>query len=172
MSEDLDLGHLWPDAPPVGATVHRSTGRVIPIDGEGRALLMHGFEPARPDWWFWFTLGGAIEEGETSRQAAARELREEAGIDIPEESLGEPVLRETIEWDWGGRHVIQDQEFYALRLPTGTTATLDGMDAGEASCIDRCDWVAVEDLESGAEEPVAPELPRYIRACQDALRDR
>ena len=50
------------------------------IDEQGRVLLLHGFDPARPDEPFWFTIGGAAEDGETLQEAAVRELHEEVGI--------------------------------------------------------------------------------------------
>src|ERR1700733_4365493 len=58
----------------------RRAGRVLVIDPAGRVLLLQGFDPAEPDSPFWFTIGGGLDEGEHSAQAALRELREEAGI--------------------------------------------------------------------------------------------
>src|ERR1700733_1737365 len=45
-----------------------------------RVPLLEGFDPAEPGSPFWFTIGGGLDEGEHSAQAALRELREEAGI--------------------------------------------------------------------------------------------
>ena len=58
----------------------RRAGRVLVIDPAGRVLLLEGFDPAEPGSPFWFTIGGGLDEGEHSAQAALRELREEAGI--------------------------------------------------------------------------------------------
>lgn len=38
---------------------------------------------------YWGTFGGRIEEGETAREAAAREIQEELGFDVAPESLDE-----------------------------------------------------------------------------------
>ena len=148
----------------------RRTGRVVPVDPAGRVLLLHGFEPARPDWWFWFTIGGAVEPGETVRQAAARELAEEAGIRLVEEALGEPYLSASIEFDWGDRHIVQHQTFYAVALDDAPEADLSGLDGLERSTIDAADWVDPDDLVSGRAEPVAPELIDYVRQAVATVR--
>src|ERR1700744_4939095 len=72
-------------------TIRRNTARVLPVDAEGRVLLLHGWDPQHPDDPFWFTIGGAAEPGESLALAAARELREEAGIVIDAGRLGEPI---------------------------------------------------------------------------------
>lgn len=148
----------------------RRTGRVVPVDRDGRVLLLHGFEPARPDWWFWFTIGGAVETGETVRQAAARELAEEVGIVVAEELLGEPYLSASIEFDWGGRHIEQHQTFYAIALEDAPEADLSGLDGLERGTIDAAGWVDPEDLAAGRAEPVAPELVDYVRQAVTAVR--
>jgi len=149
---------------------HRRTGRVIPVAADGRVLLLHGFEPARPDWWFWFTIGGAVEPGETVRQAAARELAEEVGIVLPEEALGEPYLEAGIEFDWGDRHIVQHQTFHAVALADAPEPDLSGLDGLERSTIDTAGWVSPDDLASGRAEPVAPELIDYVRRAVAAVR--
>ncbi|HTU07562.1 MAG TPA: NUDIX domain-containing protein, partial [Trebonia sp.] len=82
--------------------IRRTTARVLPVDREGRVLLLHGWDPRRPDDPFWFTIGGAIEDGETMPEAGARELREEAGIVVEPARLGEPIEVSTIEFSWAG----------------------------------------------------------------------
>ena len=65
------------DAPGNQSAIRRQTARVLPVDPEGRALLLHGWDPHHPDQPFWFTIGGAADPGESLRDAAARELYEE-----------------------------------------------------------------------------------------------
>ena len=43
----------------------RQTARVLPVDDEGRVLLLHGWDPHHPDRPFWFTIGGAADPGES-----------------------------------------------------------------------------------------------------------
>ncbi len=50
---------------------------VIPIDDEGRILLVRQRQHGK-----WETIGGTVEPDESPQQAAVREAREEASIDV------------------------------------------------------------------------------------------
>ncbi len=153
----------------VGSTAwHRSTARVLPVDPEGRVLLLHGWDPHHPERPFWFTIGGAAEGGESLRDAAARELYEEARILLDPERLGDPVARSTIEFSWGGIHIVQEQTFYAV-LVESATVSLDGLDHWERATTDAYGWLSAEDLEA-AERPAHPEIPDLIRAAASRVR--
>ena len=132
-------------------------------------LLLHGWDPLRPNRPFWFTIGGAVERGETLREAAARELREEAGIVVDPELLGEPFATEPIEFWWGGMHFDQDQTFYAIAVSDAAAVSFAGQEALERATIDKHGWLRPEDLGSGAERPADPELPRLMRLAVAAI---
>ena len=54
-----------PGAPARGAgpaPLRRRTARVLPVDPEGRVLLLHGWDPHHPERPFWFTIGGATTD--------------------------------------------------------------------------------------------------------------
>jgi 8-oxo-dGTP pyrophosphatase MutT (NUDIX family) len=148
--------------------LRRNTARVLPVDPEGRVLLLHGWDPLRPRDPFWFTIGGAVEHGETLREAAARELREEAGIVVDPELLGEPFATAPIEFWWGGMHFDQDQTFYAIAV-SDAEVSFAGQEALERATIDKHGWLRPEDLGSGAERPADPELPRLMRLAVAAI---
>ena len=62
----------------------RRTARVFVFDPAGRVLLIRlVVVRAEGEFGFWLTPGGEIEAGESEVEAAARELREEVGLDVP-----------------------------------------------------------------------------------------
>jgi 8-oxo-dGTP pyrophosphatase MutT (NUDIX family) len=148
----------------------RNTARVLPVDPEGRVLLLHGRDPQRPGDPFWFTIGGAVEGGETLPEAAARELHEEAGISLDPALLGEPVESSLAEFTWAGIHFIQDQTFFAVAIPAGVTVSFDGQEMLERATTDKHGWLLPEDLESGEHDrPADPDLPRVMRLAVSAV---
>jgi len=154
----------------LGVPWRRQTARVLPVDAEGRVLLLHGWDPRRPDDSFWFTIGGGAEAGESMRQAAARELREETGLRVDPEQLGEPIAQNTVEFSWSGYQITQGQVFYAVLIESGEVS-LDGLDEWERATTDKFAWFSAEDLAGG--EPLAdPDLPRLARAAVATVRDR
>jgi len=83
-----------PQRPPVecaGALVRDEVGRLL--------LVRRGREPAAG---LWSLPGGRIEPGETAAEAAAREVREETGLDV---EIGPVLITAVI---WGGGFRVQD----------------------------------------------------------------
>jgi 8-oxo-dGTP pyrophosphatase MutT (NUDIX family) len=152
-------------------TIRRNTARVLPVDREERVLLLHGWDPQRPDEPFWFTIGGAAEPGESGVLAAARELREEAGIVVDPARLGEPIEVSAITFSWAGVVFEQDQTFFAVAVDDAEVS-FAGQDALERATIDKHGWLYPGDLEDGAERPADPEIPRLMRAAVAATRER
>jgi 8-oxo-dGTP pyrophosphatase MutT (NUDIX family) len=149
--------------------IRRNTARVLPVDGEGRVLLLHGWDPLRPDDPFWFTIGGAADPGESLAQAAVRELREEAGIVVALAALGEPFESALIEFTWSGVLFVQDQTFFAVAVDA-PGVSFDGQEPLERATIDKHGWLHPEELEDGTERPADPEIPRLMRAAVQVVR--
>ena len=83
--------------PCAGAVLHDARGRLL--------LVQRGHEPNRGTW---SLPGGRIEPGETPQQAAAREVREETGLEV---LVGELLLQTTV-----GHYRIHD---FAARIVGG-----------------------------------------------------
>ena len=104
----------------------RRAARVLLVDDERRVLLQHCCDPASIEagrWWN--TVGGGLDDGESSREAAARELHEETGLAVDASVLGEVVHRRMTEFSFGGVDYRQAEEYFLLRTepfdcaPTG-----------------------------------------------------
>src|SRR5258707_11140561 len=147
----------------------RNTARVLPVDPEGRVLLLHGWAPRRPLERFWFTIGGATEHDEELRAAGVREMREEVGITLDEELLGEPIHTASTEFTWAGMHFMQDQTFYAVALPSDVPVSFDGMEWLERATVDKHAWLTPEELEAEEIGRTDPTLPGGMRLAVAAV---
>ena len=154
--------------PPVPPRWYRQTARVLPVDARGRVLLLHGWDPHHPDRPYWFTIGGAADPGESMRDAAVRELYEDTRISVDPAQLGEPIAQNTIEFSWAGRHIVQDQVFYAV-LAESAEVSLDGLDLWERATTDKYGWLTAEDLEADG-HPADSGIPDLIRAAVASVR--
>ncbi|MFD9944433.1 NUDIX hydrolase [Nonomuraea sp. NPDC059023] len=142
--------------------LRRFTGRALPINDEGRVLLLHGFDPAVPEQPFWFTIGGAAEHDETLLDAAVRELFEEVGITAPAGEFTGPLATGTISFNFGEYAITQDQTFFAVRV-TGAEVSFDHMEDIEKDTTLGHRWWSVEELETTDEAFFPADLPAILR---------
>jgi 8-oxo-dGTP pyrophosphatase MutT (NUDIX family) len=142
--------------------IDRRAARVLLVDAAGRALLLHGSDPARPGTRWWFTPGGGLRDAETPAQGAARELFEETGLRVAPADLGEPIWREVTEFSYDNRHYRQDQDFYLLRVPEWQVDTA-GMEPDEQKTITGHRWWSAAELETGIEQIFPDDLAALLR---------
>ncbi|TDC21337.1 NUDIX hydrolase [Kribbella albertanoniae] len=153
--------------PPPGTVVRRTTARVLPVRPDGKVLLLHGWDPLKPDVPYWFTIGGGVEAGESIADAACRELREEVGIVLPADVLGTPVAANTIEFEWGGARMIQQQTFFAVAVDA-VDVTFANQEELELQTISAHGWWWGDDLEATGQAAHVT-IPGLLRQAADAI---
>ena len=132
----------------------RLTARVLLLDPQDRILLLKGRLPSDPSApGAWFTVGGAIEPGESLMEAAAREVLEETGF--TDVVFGEVVWRgEVMLKDRKQRPVLFKDTFILARCAGGEVSRA-GWQALEHEFVDDIRWWTLGEL-AASSEPVWP----------------
>jgi 8-oxo-dGTP pyrophosphatase MutT (NUDIX family) len=147
----------------------RQAGRVLVIDPAGRVLLLEGFDPAQPDRRYWFTIGGGLDDGENTAQAAIRELREEAGIVAAAHQMAGPVWQRTTEFSFDGTRYRQKEDYYLL-LVGDQAVSLAGLDDIERHTVTGYRWWSHEELAATTVPFYPAELPDLVRRLAPSAR--
>lgn len=144
----------------------RTVARVLPVSSEGRVLLLLGCDPALPEVRYWFTVGGAADAGESLAEAATRELREETGVVVSPDALGEPYGTFEVEFSWDGRDYVNDSTLFAVALDESQAGAIsfEGLDLLESQSIFDAAWWTPEELDRDG-RAVDPRLIDQMRAA-------
>ncbi len=147
----------------------RQVGRVLIRNHAGEVFLLRGKDPGEPDRpAFWFTPGGKIDPGETAQEAAARELREEVGIEVEPAALGDVIGTEDVTYRFNGISYRQTGVFFALNHESPRLQT-EGLNALEAQTIDIGRWWPLAELQT-TEDVIYPEHLREMLASLESYQ--
>lgn len=144
----------------------RRAARVLLLDAEDRLLLVRGHDVDQPERSWWFTVGGGIDPGESAREAAVREVREETGLLLDDAALVGPVLTRSALFDFYAEHCRQDEEFFLARVADALdTAAIarDGWTEVELDVLDELRWWRLDDLAAETREVFPEGLPDLVR---------
>ncbi len=79
-----------------------------------RVLLFQGQDPSDPSKIYWCPVGGGLEPGETSEDAARREVREETGL--VDFDLGPHVWSRQDRYSFNGEHYHVNETWFLSRV--------------------------------------------------------
>lgn len=157
LSEHSNLDEL--SAPP-----NRTSARVVILDERGRALLLRGCDPAKPDVFFWFTVGGGVDPGETLREAAIREIREETELEVSGDQVRGPIWRRVATFSYNSTLIRSEELYFVVRTPAFDPgrARLTDLEVRTITDFRWCDADEMRSLSANGETVFPVELPELL----------
>lgn len=142
-------------------TLRRQAARIVVLDRDRRVFLMSASDPsdrAKPPWWE--IPGGGIDPPESSAEAAARELYEEAGLTA---EIGPCVWTQYNEFDFAGIHFEQD-EFIHVAWCDGGEYHPTHLEFLEAQAFSGAKWWPLDELLASDVPTLPPRLREFLPA--------
>jgi 8-oxo-dGTP pyrophosphatase MutT (NUDIX family) len=136
---------------------HREAARILLLDSQNRIFLMKThWDPGTGQPPRWLTPGGGRDAGESILQAAVRELREETGLVVEPESLGEIIHVQDFRIDWvTGDYETGVHHFYQLKVADGFMPDTSGWTKSEHRDVLELRWWRLDEF-IASEQRIGP----------------
>lgn len=118
VSTEIGRSFAIPDDPADRPVRRRRAVRLIVVGPDDRVLLFEDSDPGISGLTWWVTPGGGIDPGETERQTAVREMAEETGYVLSEDSLIGPLATRYAVHGYTDQVLEQHESFYLARVQT------------------------------------------------------
>ena len=134
----------------------RNTVRILLLNTKNKILLMCADDPSTTNkdgayrGRFWFTIGGAIEQGETLQEAAIREIHEETGLDVKDVTFGPNVWYGAFDLVYAGT-LTRINEQFVVAYTDKSELTMQNLTALEKKVIKEIRWFSIEEIQKSKE---------------------
>ena len=130
-----------------------------------RVLMFNDRDPGLPGSSWWVLPGGGIDGDESPREAARRELAEEAGFVVDDQDLYGPIAVRTALHGYSDQVTAQSEEIFVVTVESTFEVDVSGHTDFERESVQGHAWRGVDDT---SDELVWPaELARLVAIAQD-----
>lgn len=163
----IDDGESFEPMPPGERVLKTRRGARIALRCGARMLVVSDSDPGVPGSSWWVLPGGGVDEGESWRQAACRELAEETGLVVSEADLIGPLAHRVVHHGYSNKVLVQEEFFFAVDLPAPFEPDRSGFTPREQQTLGDFGWFGFDELAAMTLWP--PEAALLLGADPDVL---